>query len=576
MIVIGIHNTGIQSAAAVAVDGEISFAVMEERLDRRKYSKYFPRLGLESCLAHVGAKLSDVDCFAIGWNPGINIGARYRAGFSEWPAYAGERLYSNPNHILPMLGDPPLRATDQIFHWESGGRTTFTYTNHHLAHIALSYYPSGFDHAAILISDGYGERATTVWAEARGGEIRILRSYDFPQSLGSFYSSVTEHLGYRPDCDEWKVMGASALGDPGNYMSAMQRLLRMTDDGGFRLDLDYFDHFNFDTAGMFSRRVDEILGMPRRRDEPLTQRHYDIAAAAQRRLEDVLSASVKWLKDQTEAPDLCLGGGVMMNSVFNGRVTLEGPFCNVFVPFAPDDSGNALGAALWASGRHGGSSVNLRRPLSPCLGKSYGNAEIIDILKRYGLNFREVADPAVEAADLLMAGKVVGWFQGRMEFGQRALGSRSIIADPRRADMKDRINAAVKYREAFRPFAPAVLAENVAEYFDCPATARAPFMEKVFPVRAEKRAAIPAVVHADGSGRLQTVSRDDHPEFHALISEFYRRSGVPVVLNTSFNLNGEPIVEHPTDAVRTFFSSGMDALVIGNAVLTKRQTAGGA
>lgn len=571
MIVVGIHNTGIQSAAAIAVDGAVTFAVMEERLDRRKYSKYFPRLSIDACLAHVGARLQDVDCFAIGWNPGINIAARTRAGFSEWPAYAGARLYSNPNHILPMLGDPPLVATDQVFHWENGHRTNLTYVNHHLCHAALSLYPSEWDHAAILISDGYGERASTVWAEAKGGRIEVLRMLDFPQSLGSFYSAITEHLGYRADHDEWKVMGASAMGDPTRFLPAMQRILQKRPDGNFHLDLDYFDHFNFDTRGMFTSTVVGLLGEPRRPGESFEQRHFDIAAAAQKWLEDVLMHSCAWLKLCTGTKNLCLGGGVMMNSVFNGRVTLEAPFENVFVPFAPDDAGNALGAALWASGHHGIALERMLRPISPYLGKAYSDADIFETLTRYGLTYETAEDPSAAAAALIAEGLVVGWFQGRMEFGQRALGARSILADPRRAEMKDRINAAVKFRESFRPFAPSILAERVGDYFDCPGNVSVPFMERVFPIRKDRQAEIPAVVHADGTGRLQTVSAHDNPAYHKLITEFDRLSGIPVVLNTSFNLNGEPIVEQPTDAVRTYFSSGLDALVIGRAVLRKSQ-----
>ena len=569
MNVLGIHNTGIQSAAALAVDGEIVFAIMEERLDRQKYSKHFPRQAMEACLAHAGLGLDAIDCFAVGWNPGINIASRYRAGFSEWPGYAGARLYSNPNVILPLLGGPALSGTEQSFSWENGQKTNFHYVNHHLAHAAGCFFPSGFDTAAILISDGYGERATTVWAHAQGAEIKVLRSYDFPHSLGAFYSAITEHLGYRPDHDEWKVMGAAALGDPTVFASAMHQLLALTPQGGFRLNLEYFDHGNFETQGMLRPEVESFLGPRRLRDAPLEQRHYDLAASAQAWLEQVLLASLAWLKETTGADNLCLGGGVMMNSVFNGRVAREGLFNQVSVPFAPDDAGNALGAALWASKLLGCSPSALKRPISPYLGHAFSDDAIFQTLDKYRLNYSRSPDPAAEGARLIAQGKVVGWFQGRAEFGQRALGDRSILADPRRPEMKDRLNAAVKYREAFRPFAPAILAERVSDYFDCPADAAAPFMEKVFPIRAEKRSLIPSVVHADGTGRLQTVTRAQNPLFHDLITKFDGLSGVPVVINTSFNLNGEPIVESPTDAIRTFYSSGMDALVLGSALLVK-------
>ena len=569
MNVIGIHNTGILSSAALVRDGRLEFGCAEERLDRRKYSKYYPHKAIKACLDHAGLAMRDVDCFAIGWNPAINIAGRYRAGLSEWPAHPGERFYANPNHLLPLMGDLPLVATDQVFHVDGGKPVTITYVAHHLAHLANAYYLSGFEDAALLSCDGYGERASMVWAVGRGGRIETLRTVAFPHSIGAFYSAVTEHLGFRPDLDEWKVMGAAAYGEPSRYLEAMRRLATVQADGEFALDLAYFNHFDFDTAGMLTPAATQLLGARRRDDEPLDQRHYDLAAAAQAHVENMLFAILRRLKQETGLDALCFTGGVAMNSVFNGRATLDGPFARVYVPFAPDDSGNSIGAALWAAHRGGDPVAVNGGQATPYLGTAHGDAEIRAALERFKLPCTVVDNPAEAAALLLAEGRIVGWFQGRMEFGQRALGARSILADPRRADMKDRINAAVKFREAFRPFAPAVLAEAVADYFAAPAEARVPYMEKVFPVRTDKRDVIPAVVHADGTGRLQTVDAQAQPDFHALIRAFARLTGVPVVLNTSFNLNGEPIVESPADAVRTFMTSGLEALVIGRHLLRK-------
>ncbi|PWC40634.1 carbamoyltransferase C-terminal domain-containing protein [Azospirillum sp. TSO35-2] len=568
MIVIGIHNTGILSSAALVVDGKLAFGCAEERLDRRKHSKYFPHQAIGKALDWQGLTLADVDVFAIGWNPAINVAGRYRAGFSEWPAYPGERFSANPNHLLPRLGGAPHVATDQIFHREDGKPVQLTYVSHHLAHMTGAYCLSGFEESALFSCDGYGERDTTVWAVGRGTDIRILKRIEFPHSVGGFYSAITEFLGFRPDLDEWKVMGAAAYGDPEPYRTAMESMIRLVPDGGFHLDLDYFDHFNFDTPGYLTPAAHRLLGRPRHSGEAMEQRHFDIAAAAQARLEEVLRWALDWLRKETGCPRLCLSGGVAMNSLFNGRLSLDGPFDDVFVPFSPDDSGNSIGAALWAAQRAGDPVRN--QTLTPFLGGSYDDEAIAGAIERCGLAATRIDDPAATAADLLAAGKIVGWFQGRMEFGQRALGGRSILASPRDPDMKDRLNSAVKFREGFRPFAPAVRAEDVGRFFEAPAGARVPFMEKVLPIRAERRQDIPAVVHADGSGRVQTVERSVQPLFHDLISAFGALTGVPVLVNTSFNLNGEPIVESPADAIRTYATSGMDALMLGRHLLSKR------
>ncbi len=566
MLVVGIHNTGIISTAAFVADGKLVYGAAEERLSRRKHSKYFPHRAIEAGLEWLGAAYADVDVYAIGWNPALNIAERTRAGFSEWPAYPGERFCSNPNQLLPRMVLDGLVATEQSFLGADGTKAKITYVDHHLCHCVNAYLLSGFEEAAILSSDSYGEKATTVWAVGRGGVIEDIRRLDFPHSLGCFYSAITEHLGFRSDYDEWKVMGAAAFGDPEPYRKAMGRLLLDADDGGYRLDLNWFDHFNFDSSGMFAGRIVDLLGDARGPDEELTQRFHDIAAAAQERLEEVLHRTLVWFREQTGIANLCLTGGIAMNSVFNGKTTLDGPFENVYVPFAPDDSGNSIGAALWCAQRHG-EAVDLGGR-SPYLGSEYSDSEIQKNLDRYRLAHETVDDPAGTAAGMLAEGKIVGWFQGRMEFGQRALGSRSILADPRDAATKDKVNAAVKFREAFQPFAPAVAAEAVADWFEAPASARVPYMEKVFPIRADKRRAIAAVVHADGTGRLQTVD-DGSPLFKAVIDAFAERTGVPVLLNTSFNLSGEPIVCTPSDAVRTFMTSGIDSLVIGRQVLTK-------
>ncbi len=513
--------------------------------------------------------MKDVDCFAIAWNPAINIGARYRAGFSEWPAYPGARFYTNPNRLLPRLPQDGYVATDQVFHRADGSPTRIVYLTHHIAHGATAYYLSGFDEAAIFSCDGYGERTTTAWFHAKDNDIRLLREVAFPHSIGQFYSTLTQYLGFRPDLDEWKVMGASAYGDASRYYDALRQLITFDDDAAFELDLRYFQHYDFDARGMFTPRLVELLGPPRQPEEPLGQRHFDIAAALQKVTEAYLLTAVGWLRRKVDCPNLCLSGGVIMNSVFNGRVVAEGPFANVYVPFAPDDSGTSIGAALWVARREGEPAIATNQPASPYLGRAYGDDEIAAQLKGFRLSYEVPKDIAQAAAELLVEGEIVGWFQGRMEFGQRALGARSILGDPRCPDMKDRINSAVKFRESFRPFAPAILEDHVEQYFENARGNCSPYMEKVLVVRPSMSRSIPAVVHVDGTGRPQTVTEAANPLFYRLIAAFHGLTGVPLVLNTSFNLNEEPIVESPADAIRTFYASGMDALALGGFLLRK-------
>jgi len=570
MIIIGIHNSGTTSTAAAVVDGDVVFGCAEERLNRVKYSKYHPKLAVAACLEHLGISLAEVDAFAIGWNPGINVASRFRAGYSEWPGYPGARLYAVPNQLLPDLGADDFLATEQVFRRPGAERSPrIVHVTHHLAHCANAFYLSGYREAAIFSCDGYGERATTVWAEGTGDGIRVLREIRFPHSIGSFYSALTEQLGFRPDLDEWKVMGAAAYGDPGVYEEAVRKLIHFDEDARFELDLSYFNHFDFDTRGMLTNRARELFGAPRQHQDPLEQRHFDLAAAAQRVLEDYLMTAVRWLARETGRDRLCLGGGVMMNSLFNGKVSGSGLFRDVYISHSPDDSGNSIGAALWLARREGEAGTPAPGPATPFLGRAYSDEAVQEALDRYHLAYSRPADIIEAAADLLAQGKVLGWFQGRMEFGQRALGARSILADPRDPEMKQRINAAVKYRESFRPFAPAVLESAVAEYFETDGSFMVPYMERVLPIRPGKRALIPAVVHNDGTGRLQTVSAALTPAYHRLIEGFGRRTGIPILLNTSFNLNSEPIVESPSDAIRTFHTSGIDALALGGFLLQK-------
>lgn len=569
MLIVGLNTSGYVSSAAIVVDGKLAFAAAEERFDRRKYSKYFPMRAMRAGLKHIGANINDVDCFAIGYNPAISVASRPRDGFSEWPAYPGYRFSSNPNYLLPQLLPTEWRETRQIFLATNGEKTRLRYVTHHIAHAANAFLLSGEADAAIFTCDGYGERAALTMGRADRRGIEIAKQIDFPHSIGMFYTTMTQFLGFTPNGDEWKLMGAAAYGDSERYRDALGRTLEWTFEGDLEVDLSYFNYFDFDVSPMHRSKLEQLIGPARQPDAPLEQRHFDLAAAVQKLTEDYLHTVLAALHRTTGARVACLSGGVMMNSVFNGKAAMDGPFERIFVPFAPDDNGNSIGAALWVAWQEGELKPGDQPAASACLGTLYTDAEIRSTLERFGLAFEQCADVAERTAQLIAAGRVVGWFQGRMEFGDRALGSRSILADPRDPGMKERLNRAVKYREAFRPFAPSILATRQDAYIEAERAIASPYMDKALPIRPVLHAQVPAVVHADGSARIQTVESAHYPLFHSMIEAFEQQTGMPLVLNTSFNVAGEPIVESPTDAIRTFFASGLDTLAIGSFILCK-------
>ena len=566
--ILGLNSAGFNTAAALICGGQVVFAAEEERLIREKRTRRFPMQAIREALKVAGLRLEDLDAVAVGWNPAINLEA-FHAAQSQRARYLGELFYSVPSHLMTLKQNNAVLLSQQTVEFLDGSRLAVSYVMHHLAH-AASFFCSPFDRAAIMTIDAFGERQSVLFAIGEGERLRAVWSQDFPHSLGAFYSTMTEYLGFRAQSDEWKVMGASAYGDPGRFEDKLRDLVRLKDlpdDAGFELDLLYFKHYQFPRTRRYTSRLRDHLGLePNEPGRPLTQDYYDLAAAAQRVTEDVYFHLLNQLHARTGMTTLVVAGGVAFNSVANGKIRQRTPFERVFVPPVPDDSGVSLGAALYLYHQVEG------RPreyvmTSNYLGPGYSDTEIQDALAKFKVRHTVLPNPAKSAAELINAGKIIGWFQGRLEFGDRALGNRSILADPRDGSMKDRVNDTVKYREPFRPFAPSILLDYVADYFvDAEPTA---FMEKVLPIRPEKRPLIPAVTHIDGTGRLHTVGREQNPLYYELIEEFRRLTGVPVVLNTSFNLNGEPIVCSPQDALRTFFSSGLDALVMGNCLVEK-------
>ena len=391
-----------------------------------------------------------------------------------------------------------------------------------------------------------------------------------PHSLGTFYSAFTHFLGFKPNSDEWKVMALSSYtGWKNPYYKKIKSLISLKKDGTFEIDLSYFKEFVHETTGYYSPKLLELLGPSSAGNDDYDERLLQIASAMQRVTEETLTHMLTWLANETGLKNICVSGGMFMNSVYNGRIKSQTPFEDVFISSCPDDSGLSLGVALYVNHQIMG-NTNRHIQTHNYYGPEYNNEVIEKTLKQYKANYTKTNTLEEDVAKLISEGKLIGWFQGKMEFGQRALGNRSILADPRNNKMKETINTAVKFREAFRPFAPSILEEHVNSYFEIEPGTKAPFMEKVYQIKKEKRNKIPAVTHADGSGRLQTVSRETNPRYYRLIEQFYKLTNIPIILNTSFNLNGEPVVCSPTDAIRTFNSCGLDVLVMGEYIIKKK------
>lgn len=558
MITLGINYSQMHdSSACIVREGELLFAVAEERLSRAKHDARFPHNAIRACLdfAKVSANQLDEVCF--GWP---TIGPLYRHDLKCYATGQMPLTYLNGlNSTLYFLS---------MWHQESGAkkfaqqfgptRAKMRFVDHHLAHAISAYAYSGFDEAAVAVMDGRGAwEATSLW-HGRHGNLEHLLTIPFPDSIGFFYSGFTEFLGFAPNSDEWKVMGLAPYGKPGVDLSAFIDLK----------EAPYLIHARqLATNGTSAHaRMTALLGPPRKPESEIDDRHKDIAYAVQEACETAMMNVVRLAIEKTGCRDVCLAGGVALNSKANGRIAASGMVNQIFVQPAASDDGVALGAALAPYLDAGGKLPNktLRHGY---WGPSFDDASIEAALRTYKLRCTKLADPAGTAAELLSQGKILGWFQGRMEFGPRALGSRSILADPRDPEMNAKVNSAVKFREWWRPFAPSIKKEAAGEYLE--SATDSPFMILTAQVRAEKRRVIPAVTHVDGSARPQTVEKEINPLYWRLIDEFGKRTGVPVIMNTSFNLRGEAIVHTPTDAIRTFFSSGMDALVTGSFLVEK-------
>lgn len=593
--ILGLSAYYHDSAAALLRDGEIVAAVQEERYSRKKHDARFPRHAIEYCLREAGIELRDIDKVVFYDKPLIKFErlletyvsyapAGFRSFLAAMPVWLKEKLYlkSTLKRELSEFGECKVKELPPLL-----------FAQHHQSHAASAFYPSPFKRAAVMCLDGVGEWATTTTWLGDGKSLTPLWEIDFPHSLGLLYSAFTYYTGFKVNSGEYKLMGLAPYGEPKYVDLILDNLLDLKADGTFRMDMQYFNYCTGLT--MTNKKFDELFGgPPRSAESEITQREMDIAASIQVVTEEVVLRLARTLQKETGEDYLCLAGGVALNCVANGRILREGPFKDIWVQPAAGDAGGALGAAqvTWHEHLQGDREVNGHDSMQGSyLGPNFGAAEIREQVDSYGAKYEEMENDALLAkvAEVIEDEKVVGWFQGRMEFGPRALGGRSIIGDPRSAKMQTVMNLKIKYRESFRPFAPSVLSDRVSDYFE--QDRPSPYMLIVAPVKPELRIAttdddqglfgidklkvvrskLPAITHVDYSARVQTVHEDTNPRYHGVLKAFEQRTGCGVLVNTSFNVRGEPIVCTPDDAYRCFMRTEMDYLVIENFLFAKTE-----
>ena len=596
MYILGISAFYHDSAACLLNDGEIVAAAQEERFTRKKHDAGFPTHAIQYCLMEAGIAAKDIDNVVFYEKPFVKFERlleTYLAfapkGFTSFakamPVWIKDKLFQKSALIKE------LKATlDESVDW----RERLLFSEHHLSHAASAYYPSPFDSAAVLTLDGVGEWTTTSLAIGKGSDLKVVKEIHFPHSLGLLYSAFTYYTGFKVNSGEYKVMGLAPYGEPCYADLIREKLITVADNGSFQLDMSYFDYATGLT--MTNKKFDALFGGPPRTSETeLTQREMDLAASVQKVTEDIVLELARGIAKETGERNLCLAGGVALNCVANGILLREKIFDNIWIQPAAGDAGGALGAALstWYLHHNKERVVSSERDAmkGAYLGPEFTDNEIKNELTACGANFKKLseADMIEEVASALADEKAVGWMQGRMEFGPRALGGRSIIADPRSPVMQKQLNLKVKYRESFRPFAPSVLREDVSDWFEHETDS--PYMLLVADVQNDKRRAmieeeealfgidklnvprssVPAITHVDYSARIQTVHADTNPKYHAVITKFKEKTGCPLVVNTSFNVRGEPIICSPTDAFKCFMGTEMDLLAVGNYVLYKEQ-----
>lgn len=572
MYILGINAYHGDSAAAIFKNGELIAASEEERFRRIKHWAGFPSMAIAFCLKEANVTIDDISYIAISRDPRANFGKKAISAIKNGLSI------KNIFNRLKNLKKAASIADEFVTHFNLKElKATIVNVEHHRSHLASAYFASPFSSSALLSIDGFGDYSSTMIGIGKDNKIDVSASVSYPHSLGVFYTAFTQLLGFPNYGDEYKVMGLAPYGKP-NYVDKLKDVVVFKDDGLFELNLSYFNHPKMGVNmtwengiptmdPIFSPKMETLFGSIRKKEEPLTTYHYDLASSVQKIAEDLIIHILNHLYNKTKLDCVCIAGGVAQNSVANGKLLEKTPFKKVYIPPAGHDAGTAIGAGLWVYNQI------LKQPrVAPMLhgyfGSKFSNEEIETLLNQKKISYRKLPNQELldEVTNCLIKGGVVGWFQGRAEFGPRALGHRSILADPRRNDAKEILNIKIKRRESFRPFAPSILKDHTADYFET--VDEVPFMEKVYVIKEDKRNDIPAVTHVDGTGRLQTVDKTIEPKYHSLIENFYLKTGVPILLNTSFNEN-EPIVNQPSEALDCFLRTKMDMLVMEDIVIIR-------
>ena len=570
MYSLGISCYYHDSAAAILKDGHVVAAVEEERFSRKKFDDGFPRMAIDWCIKEAGITPEQINSVAFYDKPIL----KFERLLDNYIAVAPRGLYSFLN-VIPKWLHKRLWIKEEIKKHMRGYQGNIIFPEHHMSHAAHTFFTSPFDEAAILTVDGVGEWSTSSFGSAENTSIKLTNDIRWPHSIGMFYSAFTYFLGFKVNEGEYKLMGLSAYGKPKYYDLILNEILDVKNDGSLHLNLKYFA-FTYDKV-MTNQKFAELFGIPRREEDAKAEQiHYDIGASAQKVLEDIMLKMVNHVHKKTGMKNLCLGGGVALNGVANYRILKEGPFESVHIPPSPGDGGSAIGCAQYLYYIHKKQKRIIvqdhakRIQENVYVGPSFSNDEIKSFLEENNIDYEYLAREQLlqTTAKLISEQNIVGWYQGKIEWGPRALGNRSILADPRDSKMKDVLNEKIKHRELFRPFAPSILEEYVSEYFDL--NIPSPYM--LFVAKVKKPDKIPAVTHVDGTGRLQTVSREANPLYYDLINDFYKITGVPVVVNTSMNVRGEPIVNTPEQAYAMIIKTEMDYIMMGNYMIQRRDS----
>jgi len=569
MIILGLNHGEINSSAVLYKDGKIIAGAPEERFNRQKRTKYFPTFAVKFCLNNANIKLEDVDFVAQAWNPGA-AWTKYNPLISSSRIRREDYFYSVPDHLFNITTKREPKDWVYMDFPDNSSIPPIYYIQHHRCHAANAFFLSQFEEAAFLTADWRGEFECSTMGKGRENQLEILSTQIIPDSLGMFYATYTELLGYRPDSDEWKVMALSAFDlDCEDFVHKIKGTLKLCANGQFELDQSYYKGALLDQPKLYTDKLVRLLGGREGVSNAEPDEWYiGVAKAMQIVSEEIATHQLNYLYELTKCKNIVLGGGFFMNSVYNGKVLKKTPFDRSYISYSPADVGNSIGAALYVA--H--CVKDQKRDYtfnSSFIGPCFTDEDIRQSLERRKIEYVELENLCEAVANLITEGEIIAHFDGRMEFGERALGNRSILGDPRNPRIKDKINSIIKYRESYRPFAPAVLFEEASKYFEVEDSYECHFMEKVVPVRYRYRDQLPAITHVNGSGRLQTVKKEHNERFYNIILEVGKISDFPIVLNTSFNINGEPIVQSPDDALNTFYNSGLTHLVLGKYLIQK-------